>query len=357
MISEIETERQGGHTLKQTLNRSLITKRVLIPFVVLQILLVWLFWPSLDEGGIVQNSPRRTNFEPRCNSTAATFGAFQEQMYVFKGPCSKIGISKWYSRREQVCQFFQEFDVYLVGQSTERRLAYTLQTMSQGLPEAFKNQFEAETYKTNQTLPDMRGRFKGLVTNGTGQLCFSVEASYERFWDGTFRSVNKFIEKALARPERKAVIIVQAGVYQLAGHLLSLEPTEHMRRLETLFMKSIKRLKDNSNVKFMWKPPVPVNSKHRRFVQNANEILAKWRDLSNHLARESGVCIFDGYDPIMDGIEKGLIAHETGKEWKPRQIGGIHLRDNGRKLMAQLMLNAVTTCFGTLDGTFVSPMS
>jgi len=267
-----------------------------------------------------------------------TQGVFHGNEFVFTGPCARRQ-AQWFRNKQEACEVLNGFDVYIVGQSTERRMYYGLQALAAGNEWIFKNGIPEEEF---QHLKDQKGPLRNLERRPI--KCFHVTLRFETTFAGITNAIKDFVNRG-AKMGRTPVVVFQFGLYGLAAG--DFRPEDLASQMDS-FLTSAQigeRARANGAI-LTWRPPVPVEDGHKRFrrYNTANTELAHWRDISNAVARKHGLCIFDPFDAILSGIDSGAIAFETGQEWTPPQFGGIHLKDNGRKLVCQLFLNTIRFC-------------
>ena len=276
-----------------------------------------------------------------------TQGTFVGHEFVFSGTCAAQGVSKWYGSKQEACGLLDGFDIHIIGQSTERRVYYALQAIAAGNPWAFKNNIAEEP---TQHLKDQKGPLKNLERKPIP--CLHIKLEFETSFGGIAKAVERIAKRA-KKPasSRRTVVMFQFGLYGLADN--NFHPKELTKQIDHFLTTSgVAQAARESGTILMWRPPVPVNATHRRFRRyvneekgwDANSALDRFRKLSSEVAHQHGVCIFDSFDAILSGVNAGAIEFETGLEWTPPQFGGIHLKDNGRKLVSQMFLNTLAFC-------------
>ena len=99
---------------------------------------------------------------------------------------------------------------------------------------------------------------------------------------------------------------------------------------------------------WLWAFPPAADPNHARWHgRDINEMLC---DFSGQIAQAIGaraeqvlptrVATLDLLNPTLPTANPRLVW-ESGEEWEPRQHGGIHMVDHGRRLQLQLLLNAI----------------
>lgn len=279
-----------------------------------------------------------------CTLSNIGLGEFVGDSFSFTGPCAASGASKWYSTKNEACSVLDRFDVYIIGQSTERRVYYGLQALAGGNEWAFKNGIPDVG---PQQLPDQKGLLKNLSKRPIP--CFHVTLQFETSFNGITKAIEKFVAKPQKYKNKRKVIMFQFGLYGLADN--NFHPSQLSKQMDQFLTTSgvAETARRNGDI-LMWRPPVPVNATHKRFRRytgngkDANWSLDRFRGMSNEVASQHKLCIFDSFPALMSGVETGAVKFETGEEWTPAQFGGIHLKDNGRKLVCQVFLNTVNYC-------------
>jgi hypothetical protein len=90
---------------------------------------------------------------------------------------------------------------------------------------------------------------------------------------------------------------------------------------------------------WLWRTPTAVDPAHSRWAGKAvGTMVSTFTEYSIAAAAKRGI---PSANASAIALSTSQPNWETGLEWSPRQYGGIHLLDQGRRELAQIVLNAL----------------
>ncbi len=249
------------------------------------------------------------------------------------------------------CNALDGMTVTIIGDSTSRRLWYTLQALFNNLPQAVSKPDGPPSLV--QQLPDHKTGMQWLAATSStahefpSRLCGGrVKLAYLHAPTVTLveSALKQFIRDFNFESKTKRVVVASAGSWALLDHRLDSESAmrPEKEKLSSAF-EAVRAFSDTDggrNVLWIWRSPTPVDDEQFRFLRKgANEKLRLWGEWTLAEAKKYGVRGLDTFSPI-DHPASGTMW-EMGTEWRPQQYGGIHLFDEGRRTLAQLVVNAI----------------
>ena len=255
---------------------------------------------------------------------------------------------KWQSKGS-ACEALKGMNLLMLGDSTMRRLYYTVSGLLKGSRAAAQHVLD--------TRPVLEQRFDQRVADKSVKTFIGGPSPKWRYstegCDGTVNVTYKFVsygsktklylrDVVFPNNTQPMTVVFSIGIYNLVKDKLLSKGKKGFNRVVDMV---------NSNelhpelYQWVWKTPAPVNQSHVRFsnlTQPANEQLQVFADWSVKKAQTKGLYAVDTFTPfvaIKNLSPYKLMLWESGQEWIPNQHGGIHMLDDGRRLQCQLLLN------------------
>lgn len=269
---------------------------------------------------------------------------------------------KWFNTKS-ACKLLKNRSVYIVGDSTSRRLSFTIQALLDGWPSASSRTPCAEADCTvNQRLPDFKESKRWLPAENMRTLgntekleeyepgrCDIEKVRYframslEEFESQVFSIVTQGGKNKQKRfADNNRIIVLSFGAYPLMKGLLNTPET--LEKLHGIFkFISSKETFSNSNM-WIWRSPSMVDPSHSRWQnQSVQSELSKFSVASIVAARNAGLITVDNFTPTLSLLRTRFSScFEQGNEWGPQSIGGVHLLDHGRRIVMQHLLNVIS---------------
>ena len=255
---------------------------------------------------------------------------------------------KWRTKHT-ACEELKGMNVLLLGDSTMRRLYFTLSGVLKGSRPAAQPVLD--------TRPILEQRFSQKVPDRSVKVFIGGSAPKWKYsttgCDGMVNITYKFVsygsktkiylrDVVFPNNTQPTTVVFSIGIYNLVKDALLTKGKKGFNRVVDLAVKNDVR---PELYQWVWKTPAPVNQSHIRFAnltQPANTQLQVWAEWSVKKAQAKGLDVVDSFTPMVTVKNLSpyqVLSWESGKEWMPPQHGGIHMLDDGRRLACQLVLH------------------
>mmetsp|Transcript_2880 Transcript_2880/g.6089 ORF Transcript_2880/g.6089 Transcript_2880/m.6089 type:complete len:512 (-) Transcript_2880:1284-2819(-) len=258
----------------------------------------------------------------------------------------------WFRRAKDVCEELRSKKIFLLGQSTERRLFYMLKDMvlgneyalrRSGKPDVVQHIRDSTTRVREPTRAELRRVKK--CTSGRLKMKFVYGKLSLKFLNALVRARERIADAHRQHKTRvpRSVALIDFSLYDISAGRYRAHVG--IPKMFSFFKKHriVERAR-KANMVLIWKPPNPVNATHERFLRKTNGT-KKFDDINPliamhaakviRIAQSMGICVLDMVRPFMAGQKADMFRYETR---------GIHIKDNGRRLYAQLFLNVLRFC-------------
>ena len=254
---------------------------------------------------------------------------------------------------DAACILLEGYTVYIAGDSTSRRLAFTLKALLAGRWSGVSRP-DAQVSR-DQHLPDFKPGKKWMHNSHSnsdqfpsffcGEGAGSVKIRYkEAPFVGEVERQIKLYMKSTKKSMRRYIYVFSIGSWHLTNRQFRTPEKLNvvMEKLNSVFrlIQDYRLAHPEDSTLWLWRTPTPVDETSARFSgKQSNNLLHEFSKFSMFSAREHGIAAVDVFEPISDPAAH--MMWETGKEWKAEQKGSIHLLDEGRRTVSQFVLNAL----------------
>lgn len=251
--------------------------------------------------------------------------------------------------------------MHIFGDSTSRRLAFTLRALIAGWPCAtqwWPPTKDDEARRQRQCLPDrgpghkhwlplqyqandleVVGKAAGPVNAGDCSAATAIvyhNTPTLRQFKVELRKMGKANTNSTKR--RGLVFVFSFGAWYL-------DDLSRLARAGDRFGEWLRELRAKDNDVWIWRTPSAVNFSHGpeqggRWHEErpglVRDALVRFGKSTCEEAMKAGIFCLDSLSVTLDAGK--WVLFEDGDEWQPRQMGGIHMCDNGRRVVAEQLL-------------------
>lgn len=277
---------------------------------------------------------------------------------------------QWYSTK-QACDLLRNYrTIHVVGDSTSRRLAYTLRALLVGWPEAslrsddrYGDRGGQDSWaKLNRTLGTVLARLSQVLPDrvkgkkwlpsarqrASAQLPLAVLRPDQGGQPGaciadavvshmapTFETLNVCVVNLLETVGQNDIVVFSVGSWDMLHDELNTKASASSFEATLDAIAS----KHAPGSVWLWRTPGAVDPDHSRWAGKAVRAeVSTFTKYSMAAAAKRGLPSANSSAVTLSTSEPNW---EAGKEWVPPQHGGIHLLDSGRRELAQIVLNAL----------------